>query len=190
MSGSGNRELIKRLYAALDRKDGEAMASCYAPDATFRDPVFTLSGNEVGDMWRMLTSRATDLRCEASDVEADALTGSANWVAHYTYSATGRAVVNRIHAQFRFKNGAIAEHVDTFDTDPGSALSNAYDIVCNGNEIGGGSIRIHRQDVQERVFALMGLSHEEAREMVSGNLCRCTGYQNIVKAVERAAELS
>ncbi|SER46474.1 Aspartate--tRNA ligase [Corynebacterium cystitidis DSM 20524] len=56
------------------------------------------------------------------------------------------------------------EFLDSFDKQPAEALAYAYDIVCNGNEIGGGSIRIHDRDVQERVFDVMGIGEEEARE--------------------------
>ena len=66
-----------------------------------------------------------------------------------------------VHHPFTSPN---AEWVDRFEEAPDRALAWAYDIVCNGNEIGGGSIRIHRSDVQERVFSLLGLSDEEARE--------------------------
>jgi aspartyl-tRNA synthetase len=56
------------------------------------------------------------------------------------------------------------QDLDAFDKEPGEALAWAYDIVCNGNEIGGGSIRIHRDDIQRRVFAVMGLEEEQAQE--------------------------
>ncbi|MFN7553268.1 MAG: nuclear transport factor 2 family protein [Pseudomonadota bacterium] len=114
MSGS-NIETIRRLYTALGRRDGEAMAACYAPDARFEDPVFSLQGGAIGDMWRMLCTRGKDLAVEASGIEADAATGRANWVATYTFSGSGRRVVNRVDARFAFRDGLIVNHVDTFD---------------------------------------------------------------------------
>jgi len=96
----------------------------------------------------------------SSDAEAagDVAVGSGAWTA--------------VHHAFTSPK---PESLDTFDTDPGSALAYAYDIVCNGNEIGGGSIRIHRRDVQERVFKVMGLDEDEARSKF-GFLLDAFGY--------------
>ncbi|GAB2854026.1 aspartate--tRNA ligase [Actinocorallia aurea] len=67
------------------------------------------------------------------------------------------------HAMHHPFTAPTAEYLDTFDKDPGTALSNAYDLVLNGTELGGGSIRIHRKDVQERAFSAIGLSEETAK---------------------------
>ncbi|MBG6514860.1 nuclear transport factor 2 family protein [Pseudomonas aeruginosa] len=111
-----NAELIERFYQAFQRLDGEAMAACYAPQATFHDPAFgELRGREVGDMWRLLTSRARDFRLDYANVRADENEGRAQWVAHYLFTQTGRRVENRIEARFRFAGGLIVAHRDQFD---------------------------------------------------------------------------
>jgi ketosteroid isomerase-like protein len=111
-----NETLIREFYDAFARRDAEAMARCYADDVWFTDPAFgDLRGARAGDMWRMLTGRAKDLRIEASAQRADDTTGSARWEAWYTFSATGRSVHNVIDARFEFRDGKIVRHIDTFD---------------------------------------------------------------------------
>ncbi|MBV5244009.1 aspartate--tRNA ligase [Mycolicibacterium sp. PAM1] len=108
-------------------------------------------------------------RLDLIDPDAWAFTWVVDWpmfesAAEATASgdvAVGSGAWTAMHHAF---TAPTPESEATFDTDPGSALSNAYDIVCNGNEIGGGSLRIHRRDVQERVFAMMGISQEEAED--------------------------
>jgi len=117
MGAVENKATIERLYAAFGERNGAAMTACYAPGAHFRDPAFgDLEGEDVGAMWRMLTGRAKDLTIELHEHDADETTGSAHWIARYSFGATGRPVVNDIRAEFRFaEDGRIADHVDEFD---------------------------------------------------------------------------
>ena len=112
---AGGEELIERFYGAFARHDGAAMEDCYAPGVEFSDPVFgTLRGPEAGAMWRMLTGRAKDLHVELLEHAADGGRGTARWRATYTYTQTGRPVVNDVRTAFRFADGRIAEHADSF----------------------------------------------------------------------------
>ena len=116
MSAEANLATLERLYAAFGDCNGSAMTACYAPGAHFRDPAFgDLEGDDIGAMWRMLTGRATDLKIELHEHDADEAGGRAHWIARYTFS-TGRPVVNDVQASFRFApDGKIADHVDEFD---------------------------------------------------------------------------
>jgi uncharacterized protein len=115
MTPSENAELLQRFYAAFARRDGNEMAACYAPDATFSDPVFAdLQGSEPGAMWRMLTRRSSDLSVDLVDSSAEETTGQAHWIAKYRFGPTGRPVTNEVRSTFVFRDGAIAEQRDEF----------------------------------------------------------------------------
>ena len=75
--------------------------------------------------------------------------------------AVGHGAWTAVHHAFTAPK---TEWEDKLEADPGAVPADAYDIVCNGHEIGGGSIRIHRRGTQERVFAIMGIGPEEAQE--------------------------
>src|SRR5687767_15351984 len=109
-----NAQLIDGFYKAFAARDHAAMRACYAPTATFQDEVFNLKGPEVGAMWHMLCEGGRDLKLTYSGVDADDTTGRAHWDATYTFTSTGRKVHNSIDAAFRFENGRIAAHRDTF----------------------------------------------------------------------------
>jgi len=141
------------LAAAAGAKNGDCVFFAAGPPSSAR-PLLGAARVEIGRRLGMIDESAWsfvwvvdaplfELVSETDDVAV----GSGAWTA--------------VHHAFTSPK---PESMDTFDTDPGSALAYAYDIVCNGNEIGGGSIRIHRRDVQERVFAVMGLSKEQASE--------------------------
>lgn len=111
--------LIHNFYTAFQNRDAAGMAACYHAEVIFSDPVFPhLEGARAIAMWRMFCARAekSGLRIEFSDVQADDQSGRAHWDAHYTFSQTGRAVLNRIDATFTFRDGKIIRHTDAFDS--------------------------------------------------------------------------
>lgn len=110
-------ELIEIFYQSFSRGDAEGMVSCYHNDIQFQDPAFGVLKNEdVKNMWRMLLGRNKgNIHITFSDIIANDKTGSANWVAEYIFSQTGRKVINVVSAKFEFKDEKIIRHTDYFD---------------------------------------------------------------------------
>lgn len=113
---TAHQQLITRFYQAFQRKDPRAMAECYHPQATFGDPAFPhLEVWRACAMWMMLCERGKDLKLQFRNVRASHVEGEAFWEAHYTFGQTGHKVHNQIYATFRFRDGLIWEHRDSFD---------------------------------------------------------------------------
>jgi len=113
---NNNEELIQTFYNAFSRLDYTTMQNCYAADPIFNDPVFgILQGEEVKAMWEMLCKNAKDFTLQPEKIEVEGEYGTCNWTAKYTFSKTGRRVVNKVKAHMRIENNKITEHTDEFD---------------------------------------------------------------------------
>jgi ketosteroid isomerase-like protein len=108
--------LVDRFYRAFQQRDWQGMQACYHANIVFRDPVFPeLHGAQAKAMWHMLVTAGTDLRIEFDPPVATGDRVTCRWRAFYTFSKTGRKVENHIQASFRFQDGLIIEHTDSFD---------------------------------------------------------------------------
>jgi len=112
-----NKEIIKKFYTSFSNGNMEAMLECYHKDIVFQDPVFgKLKGERAFKMWEMLLSQKNeDTIIIFDNIEATTQHGKANWVAEYWYGDKKRKVINKVSANFKFKDEKIIEHFDTFD---------------------------------------------------------------------------
>jgi ketosteroid isomerase-like protein len=108
--------VAERFYSAFAARDWRAMGALYADDARFSDPAFVdLDAVEVRAMWRMLISRGTDLKLHYRVLNETVDSAQVHWTARYTFTQTGRPVVNEIDARLQLRDGNIVRHVDVFD---------------------------------------------------------------------------
>lgn len=111
-----NTQLITKFYTAFQNKDYKTMQECYTDTATFSDAVFVnLNAAQTKAMWEMLCIKGKDLVLTFNNIQSQGNTASAEWEAHYTFSATKRKVINNIKANFIIENGKIIKHNDSFD---------------------------------------------------------------------------
>jgi ketosteroid isomerase-like protein len=112
-----NLQIIHDFYEAFARQDAESMVKLYHDNIMFTDDGFgTLDGERAKMMWRMLVERGKgNIKITYKNTKVDGDTGSADWTAEYIFGATGKKVINHIHAEFRFQEGKIIRHIDSFD---------------------------------------------------------------------------
>jgi ketosteroid isomerase-like protein len=107
--------VVTQFYEAFARRDAAAMAACYHPDATFEDPAFGPLDREAAcAMWAMLLGRSADLTITHHITSENGRAVRAHWEARYTFTRTGRPVLNRIEASFTLEDGLIRTHRDHF----------------------------------------------------------------------------
>ncbi len=143
---------VAKHLAAEERAGLPAVVQASAGDAVF------FAAGSPGEARALLGAARLEIgqRCGLIDPTAWAFT----WVVDAPmFEEDGEGGWTAVHHPF---TSPLPEWTSKFAAEPGGALADAYDIVCNGTEIGGGSIRIHRPDVQQQVFDVIGLSREEA----------------------------
>ena len=110
-----NKSLIDQFYHAFAAGNAARMNDCYSGDIVFQDPVFgKLQGQRAKNMWTMLLQNR-DIKISFGNVQVTEDIGSAEWTAVYTFTRTGRKVINEVSARFKFSDGKIISHTDTFD---------------------------------------------------------------------------
>lgn len=110
-----SKEIANKFYDAFVAKDYRTMQSLYAINAVFSDEVFkSLNGFEAGKMWEMLIKSGKDMKVEYKILDSDKNSAKVKWIAHYTFSKTGRKVKNEIVANLEFLDGKIISHRDKF----------------------------------------------------------------------------
>jgi aspartyl-tRNA synthetase len=143
---------------AKNLTDNERSGLTAATGAAPGDGVFFAAGTANAARTLLGAARLEiGARCGLIDSEAWAFT----WVVDAPmFEEDGAGGWTAVHHPF---TSPLPDWAEKFTSEPGEALADAYDIVCNGTEIGGGSIRIHRPAMQQQVFDVIGLSRDEAK---------------------------
>ena len=112
-----NQQLIEDFYTAFSNGNAKGMTACYHDDVVFEDPAFgNIKNGKPSKMWEMLMSRKKESTTVVfNNINANETTGKANWTATYEYGPKNRKVINNVSASFKFKDGKIIEHIDSFN---------------------------------------------------------------------------